>query len=113
MTVRRLVVIAAALAVLAFAGAALAAYPPVKPRPPRARCAISTIVDRRVAIVCNAGKMRARRPCAIRIGLKTVAHGVVGRDGRYVARFTLRSRLTRGTLIRFLVAGKIVTTIRA
>ena len=113
MIVRRLVFVAAGLAVLAFAGAALAAYPPVKPKPPRARCAISTIVDRRVAIVCNAGKARARKACAIRIGSKTVAHGVVGRDGGYVARFTLRSRLTRGTLIRFLVAGKIVATIRA
>jgi hypothetical protein len=114
MTMRRLAVAAAALAVLAFAtSSALAAYPPVKPKPPRARCAISTIVDRRVAIVCNAGKARARKPCAIRIGLKMVAHGVVGRDGRYIARFTLRSRLTRGTLIRFLVAGTVVATVRA
>ena len=93
-------------------GSALAAYPPVPPKPPRARCAISTIVDRRVAIICNAGRVRARHRAAIRIGTTIVAHGIVARTGLYVARFRLRKRLTRGTLIRFLVDGKIVATIR-
>jgi hypothetical protein len=113
MIARRLLLAVAVLAVLAFAGAALAAYPPVPPRPPRAKCAISTIVDRRVAVICNAGRLRARHRAAIRIGTTIVAHGVVGKTGLYVARFRLRKRLTRGTLIRFLVDGKIVATIRA
>jgi hypothetical protein len=114
MIARRFCLVAAcALAFAVAADAALAAYPPVPPKPPRARCSISTIVDRRVAIICNAGRARARKPCSIRIGRRIVAHGVVNRTGVYIARFTLRSRLTRGTLIRFLVAGKIVATIRA
>lgn len=103
--------VAVALAVSALA--APTAYPPVPPKPPRAKCAISTIVDRRVAIICNAGKVRARKRCSIRIGARIVAHGVVGRNGLYVARFRLRSRLVRGTRIRFVVAGKVVATIRA
>jgi hypothetical protein len=114
MSVRRFcLVTACALAFAAAADDALAAYPPVPPKPPRARCSISTIVDRRVAIICNAGRARSRKPCSIRIGSRIVAHGLVSRNGLYVARFTLRSRLTRGTLIRFLVAGKVVATIRA
>jgi hypothetical protein len=113
MTARRpSLVVVLAVAVLAVAGVARAAYPPVPPKPPRARCSISTIVDRRVAIICNAGRVRARKPCAIRIGTQTVAHGVVGRTGLYVARFRLRRRLTRGTRIHFLVQGKLVATIR-
>jgi hypothetical protein len=99
--------------VLAFAGAAGAAYPPIPPKPPRAKCAISTIVDRRVSILCNAGRVRARHRAAIRIGKTIVAHGLVRRDGFYLARFRLKKRLTRGTMIRFLVDGKIVATIRA
>jgi hypothetical protein len=113
---RRLLVAAAAAVMLAAAVAvrpAVAAYPPVPPKPPRARCAISTIVDRRVSIICNAGRLRARHRAAIRIGKTIVARGVVGRTGLYVARFRLRRRLVRGTLIRFLVDGKIVATIRA
>ena len=101
---------------VALAGSAFAAptaYPPVPPRPPRARCAISTIVDRRVAIICNAGRLRAHHRAAIRIGNTIVAHGFVGATGLYVARFTLRTRLVRGTLIRFLVLGRIVATLRA
>jgi hypothetical protein len=117
MTVRRLcLVVVAALSMLAAlcaAEVARAAYPPVPPKPPRAKCAISTIVDRRVAIICNAGRPRARHRAAIRIGTTIVSHGVVGKTGLYVARFRLRKRLTRGTLIRFLVDGKIVATIRA
>ena len=110
---RRLLLAVAVLAVLAFASSALAAYPPVPPKPPLARCRISTIVDRRVSIICNAGRARARHRAAIRIGKTIVAHGLVGKTGVYVARVRLRKRLTRGTLIRFLVDGKILVTIRA
>jgi hypothetical protein len=111
---RRLIVVAAAIVVLvAAARTALAAYPPVPPRPPRARCRISTIVDRRIAIICNAGRSRARKRAAIQIGTRIVVRGVVGRNGLYVARFTLRTRLTRGTRIRFLVEGKVVAALRA
>jgi hypothetical protein len=96
------------------ARAAPTAYPPGKPPPPpRVRCSISTIVDRRVAISCNAGRARAGKPGAIRIGGKIVARGTVGKDGRYFARFQLRSRLVRGTKILFLVGGKVVATLRA
>jgi hypothetical protein len=102
--------IAAALGVPA--DAAPTAYPPVPPKPPRARCAISTIVDRRVSIICNAGRVRARHRAAIQIGKTMVARGTVPKTGVYVARVTLRKRLTRGTLIRFLVDAKIVATIR-
>ena len=117
----RLLALGAATAVCLLAAVALAvpalaaptAYPPVPPKPPRAKCAISTIVDRRVAIICNAGRARARHRAAIRIGTTTVSRGLVGRTGVYIARFRLRKRLTRGTLIRFLVDGKIVATIRA
>jgi hypothetical protein len=103
------------LAVTAGVGSAHAAYPPKpKPKPlPRATCRISTIVDRRVAIACNAGRVRAGKLASIKIGKKIVARGRVAKNGRYLARFTLRTRLTRGTRIRFLVAGKIVATIRA
>jgi hypothetical protein len=112
--VRILLVVAAAIvAIAAAARVALAAYPPVPPRPPRARCRISTIVDRRIAIICNAGQARARKRCAIQIGTKVVVRGVVRRNGLYVARFTLRTRLTRGTRIRFLVEGKVVAALRA
>jgi hypothetical protein len=103
-------VVAAGVAVPA--RAAPAVYPPVPPKPPRAHCSISTIVNRHIAILCNAGKARARQRAAIKIGTKIVAHGVVGRNGLYLARFTLRKRLVRGTRIQFLVAGKVVTTIR-
>jgi hypothetical protein len=107
------VVAVAVLAVLVFAGTALAAYPPVPPKPPRAKCAISTIINRRVAILCNAGRARAGKRASIKIGKLIVARGLVRRDGFYLARFTLRKRLTRGTMIRFLVAGRIVATVRA
>jgi hypothetical protein len=109
-----LVVAAVALALAATLGArsAHAAYPPLPPKPPRAKCAISTIVDRRVSIICNAGRVRARHRAAIQIGKSMVARGTVPKTGLYVARVTLRKRLTRGTLIRFLVDGKIVATIR-
>jgi hypothetical protein len=100
-----------ALAVPALA--APTAYPPVPPKPPRAKCAISTIVDRRVAIICNAGRLRARHRAAIRIRKTIVARGVVGTTGVYVARFRLRQRLTRGTQIQFLVDGKVVARVRA
>lgn len=105
----------ATLAATAGVSPALAAYPPGKPKPgvPRATCRISTIVDRRVAISCNAGRARAQQRAAIMIRKKIVARGKVAKTGRYFARFTLRTRLTRGTLIRFLVSGKIVATIRA
>jgi hypothetical protein len=116
MIARRLLVAVAGVSVLAAAvglSSALAAYPP-KPKPlPRVTCRISTIVDRRVAVSCNAGRARAGKRVAIQIGKKIVARGVVAKNGRYFARFTLRTRLTRGTRIRFLVAGKLAATIRA
>jgi hypothetical protein len=105
--------LAVAAAVAFPARAAPTAYPPLPPKPPRAKCAISTIVNRRVSIICNAGRLRARHRAAIRIGKTIVARGVVPKTGLYVARFRLKSRLTRGTLIRFLVDGKIVATVRA
>jgi hypothetical protein len=114
MSARRSCLVAACATAFAVAvGSAHAAYPPIPPKPPRAKCAISTIVDRRVSILCNAGRVRARHRAAIRIGKTIVAHGLVRRDGFYLARFRLKKRLTRGTLIRFLVDGKIVATIRA
>ena len=106
------VIASAALAATVGVSSALAAYPPVPPKPPRARCAISTIVDRRVSIICNAGRVRWRHRAAIQIGKAIVARGIVGKTGLYVARFTLRRRLVRGTLIRFLVDGKVVTIVR-
>ena len=116
-TGRLLVVIAAVALLVAAVGvsSAFAAYPPKpKPKPlPRATCRISTIVDRRVAISCNAGRVRAGKLASIKIGKRIVARGKVAKTGRYFARFTLRSRLTRGTRIQFLVAGKVLTTIRA
>ena len=112
---RKLLVAATAISLLslsALAGSAIAAYPPGKPVPPRVRCAISTIVDRRVAVSCNAGRARAGKPCSITLRKTTVARGKVGRDGRYFTRFTVPSLLTRGTMIFFLVEGKTVATLR-
>lgn len=93
--------------------AAPTAYPPVKRPPPRTTCRISTIVNRRVAISCSVGLARARKHYAVQIGRTTVARGLVAANGRFLARFTLKTRLTRGTRIRFLVAGRLVATIRA
>ena len=93
--------------------AASTAYPPVKGPPPRTTCRISTIVDRRVAISCSVGRARAHKRYVVQIGRTTVARGIVAVTGRFFARFTLKSRLTRGTRIRFLVAGRLVATIRA
>jgi hypothetical protein len=114
----RLLVVVAAVSLLvaaAGAGSANAAYPPKpKPKPlPRVTCRISTIVDRRVAIACNAGRVRAGKRASVQIGKKIVARGIIPKTGRYLARFTLRNRLTRGTRIRVLMAGKLVATIRA
>ena len=111
---RQLTIAATAISLLSLstiAGSAHAAYPPGKPVPPRVRCAISTIVDRRVAVSCNAGKARAGKPCSIAVRKAIVARGKVGSDGRYFARFTLPSLLTRGTMIFFLVQGKTVATL--
>lgn len=111
---RRLAVSTAlsALALAAVAGSALAAYPPGKPPPPRARCAISTIVDRRVAISCNAGKARAGEACSISLRKTIVARGRVSKNGLFFARFAVPTYLTRGTVISFVVLGKIVATLR-
>ena len=114
--IRRLLVAATAISLLslsAIAGSAHAAYPPGKPPPPpRVRCAISTIVDRRIAISCNAGTARAGKPCSIALRRTIVARGKVGKDGRYFTRFTVPTLLTRGTMIFFLVEGKQVATLR-
>jgi hypothetical protein len=113
--IRQLLVAATAISLLslsAIAGSAHAAYPPGKPLPPRVRCAISTIVDRRIAVSCNAGTARAGKPCSITLRRTIVARGKVGKDGRYFTRFTVPTLLTRGTTILFLVEGKIVATLR-
>jgi hypothetical protein len=93
------------------AGSALAAYPPVKPSP-RATCFISTIVGRRVAVSCTAGKARAGKGCSLVIKKTVVARGRISRDGRYFARFTVGTLLTRGTKILFRIQGKPVVTLR-
>ena len=93
-------------------GPALAAYPPGGGSPPKAKCSISTIVNRRVAVSCNAGKRQVGKRCSLKIRATVVARGTVGKDGRYAARFTVRSLLTRGTRILFLVNGKTAATIR-
>ena len=85
----------------------------MRPPPPRTTCRISTTVDRRVAISCSVGRVRARKRYAVQIGRAIVARGTVATNGRIFARFTLRTRLTRGTRIRYLVAGRLVATIRA
>ena len=73
-----------------------------EPPPPRTTCRISTIVDRRVAISCSVGRVRARKRYAVQIGRAIVARGTVATNGRIFARRTLRSRLTpgRGSLPR-------------
>ena len=94
------------------AGAALAAYPPKKGPPPRAKCSISTIVDRRVAMSCNAGAARAGKKCAFVVNKKVVARGTVAKDGHFSARFTAPTLLTRGTRILFVVDGKTLVSVR-
>jgi hypothetical protein len=96
----------------ATAGSAFAAYPPGKGPAPKARCSISTIVDRRVALLCNAGAARVGKGCSVRVKTVVVARGKVGKGGRYFARFTVRTLLARGTRIHFLVEGKTVATLR-
>jgi hypothetical protein len=102
----------ASAAAAATAGSAFAAYPPIKPKPPRAKCSISTIVDRRVAMSCNAGKARAGKRCAIKVKKTIVARGRVAKNGRYSARFIVPKLLMRGTTILFMVEGKTVATLR-
>ena len=96
----------------ATAGSAFAAYPPIKGPAPKAKCSISTIVNRRVAVLCNAGAVRAGKPCAVRVKTVIVARGKVGKGGRYFTRFTVKTLLARGTRINFLVEGKTVATLR-
>jgi hypothetical protein len=101
-----------AVAVLgAASGSALAAYPPTKP-PPRATCSISTIVEHRVAVSCVAGKVRAGKSCSLVIKKSVVARGRVDKNGRYFARFAVKTLLTRGTRIVFVVQGATAATIR-
>ena len=85
---------------------------PANPCPPRVRCLIYSIVGRHVVMSCNAGKVRAGKRCAIAVRKTIVARGRVGKDGRYFARFMVPSRLTRGTMIFFLVEGKQVASLR-
>jgi hypothetical protein len=94
------------------AGVALAAYPPVKGPAPKAKCSISTIIDRRVAMSCAAGKVRAGMPATFIVKKKVVARGRIARDGRFAARFTAPTLLTRGTNILFNVQGKTLFTVR-
>jgi hypothetical protein len=94
------------------AGGALAAYPPHKGPLPKAKCAISTIVDRRVAMSCNAGTPRAGKPCSFVVDRSVVARGRVARNGRYSARFTTPTLLRRGTHILFVVQGKTLVSVR-
>jgi hypothetical protein len=96
----------------ATAGSAFAAYPPGKGPAPKAKCSISTIVNRRVAVLCNAGAVRAGKRCAVRVKTVVVARGKVGKGGRYFAQFTVKTLLARGTRINFLVEGKTVASLR-
>ena len=98
--------------VAAAAGTARAAYPPGPGPAPKAKCSISTIVNFRVAVSCNAGKAFAGKPCSLKVRTKIVARGKVGKDGRYATRFTVSTLLTRGTKIVFAVGGKTAATIR-
>jgi hypothetical protein len=41
-----------------------------------------------------------------------VARGKVGKNGKYVTRFTVPTLLTRGTMVIFLVNGKIFAALR-
>jgi hypothetical protein len=108
-----LVVVTCGLAVcLVTASSTRAAYPPGGGTRPTAKCSISTIVNRRVAVSCNAGKRLAGRRCSLKIRASIVARGKVGKDGRYAARFTVPRLLTRGTKILFLVDGKTAATMR-
>jgi hypothetical protein len=113
-TASRLVVPAVVLSMFltAAAGTARAAYPPGPGPAPKAKCSISTIVNFRVAVSCNAGKALAGKPCSLKVGTKIVARGKVRKDGRYAARFTVSRLLTRGTKIVFAVGGKTAATIR-
>ena len=93
-------------------GSARAAYPPGGGSAPKAKCSISTIVNRHVAVSCNAGKKLAGKRCSLKIRTRIVARGKVGKDGRYAARFSVPKLLTRGTKIVFLVDGKTAATMR-
>jgi hypothetical protein len=101
-----------AVAVLGVAsGSALAAYPPTKP-PVKAKCFISTIVERRVAVSCTAPKANAGKSCSLVIKKTVVARGKLNKNGKWLARFFARTLLTRGTTITFLVQGATAATIR-
>jgi hypothetical protein len=108
----RLVVAAGVLAAFLAAGMAQAAYPPGGGSAPKAKCSISTIVNRRVAVSCNASKAQVGKRCSLKVRTSIVARGKVGKDGRYAARFTVAKLLTRGTKIFFLVEGKTAATVR-
>jgi hypothetical protein len=115
--VRQLLIVAAAIWLVSAAatvGSALGAYPPGpgKGSVPKAKCLISTIVGRRVAVLCNAGATRVGKRCSIRVRTVVVARGKVGKGGRYFARFTVKTLLARGTRINFVVEGKTVATLR-
>jgi hypothetical protein len=95
----------------AASGSALAAYPPRKPTV-QAKCFISTIVERRVAVSCAAGKGNAGKSCSLLIKKNIVARGKLDKNGKWLARFFARTRLTRGTTITFRVQGATAATIR-
>jgi hypothetical protein len=95
----------------AASGSALAAYPPTNP-PPKATCFISTIVERRVAVSCAAGRVRAGKSCSLMIKKNVVARGKIDKNGRWLARFVIKNLLTRGTTITFRVQGATAATIR-
>ena len=79
-----------AVAVLGAAtGSALAAYPPTKP-PVKAKCFISTIVERRVAVSCAAPKASAGKSCSLVIKKTVVARGKLNKNGKWFARFFAR-----------------------
>jgi hypothetical protein len=101
-----------ALAVLgAASGSALAAYPPNKP-PVKGKCVISTIVEHRVAVSCAAPKANVGKSCSLVIKKVVVARGKLDKNGKWVARFFVRTLLTRGTTITFMVQGSTAATIR-
>jgi hypothetical protein len=79
---------------------------------PRASCSITSILGRRVGILCSAGRVRAGKPCLLKVQKTVVARGLVAKNGKYSTKFSVRSPLARGTRIFFLVSGKTLTSVR-
>ena len=102
-----------AVAPAAPAFAAPTAYPPGKRPPPRTTMPHQH--DRRPSRrhLLQRGSARAGKPGAIRIGGSTSRAEPSASTGAISRGSSCRTRLTRGTKIRFLVGGKVVATLRA